>query len=146
MAGTSSVSLYDSTINAAGKKIRRLKWAWAVTGTVTTATGGTIQRPVTGRIIGIKAVPGVGAGHAPKAAYDIDILDAINGMNVLNDDGDDFATAITDTGNIRVPVDSQNNRPIYLVGETLSFSGANLSDGGAADAADGVFYLYIREP
>ena len=146
MANTATVTLYDSMVAAPGKKIRRLKWAWAVTGTTTAAPGGATQRPVTGHILGIKAVPGVGAGHAPKAAYDIDILDAENGMNVLNDAGDNFAQGITDVGNIRVPVDSQNSQPIPLVEETLSFSGANLSDGGGADAADGVFYLYIVEP
>ena len=125
-----------------GHKILRVWWVWATTSGTTSASGGSTTFPITGEILGIKAEPD--GTNKPADNYDVTIVDAINGMDVLNSDAINLPQALTGVGNIRVPVDSQNSRPIYLVDETLSFAGTALN-GGAGDSA-GTFYIYIREP
>jgi len=107
----------------------------------TAVSGGSVPSPVTGQIIGIKAEPDT--INMPPDDYDITIVEATNGMDVLNSDAVDLPQSATSVENIRVPLDNLNSRLIYLTNETLSFSGDILALGSPAS---GVFYLYIREP
>lgn len=120
------------------RQLRVIKWSWSTGAAETTAAGGNALN-VTGEILGIKAEPDGTA--KPADDYDVTIVDAVNGMDVLNSDAVNLPQAITSVENIRVPVDFQNSRPIYLVNENLSFSGS-----GLGNSAVGAFYLYVLEP
>ena len=122
------------------KGVREILWTWTSTDGTATATGGSVNG-VTGTIIGIYAVPSIVS--VPDDDYDIDILDAGNSHDVLNGAGDDLPQAAVSDENRRFPVDWLNSGPIFLVNETLSFSGANLN---AAGTATGKLYFYILLP
>jgi len=125
-------------LSPGARQLRVIKWSWSTGAAETTAAGGSVYA-VTGEILGIKAEPD--GTDKPADNYDITIVDAINGMDVLNSDAINLPQAVTGVGNIRVPLDNLNSRPIYLVNESLSFSG-----GGLGNSAKGVFYLYVLEP
>jgi len=122
------------------KGVREIVWTWTSTDGTATATGGSINA-VTGTIIGIYAVPDTVS--VPDDDYDIDITDAGNSHDVLNGAGDNFPQAAVSDENRRYPVDWLSSGPIFLVNETLSFTGANLNTAGTAT---GKLYLYILLP
>jgi len=122
------------------KGVREIIWTWTSTDGTATATAGSVNG-VTGTIIGIYAVPSTVS--VPDDDYDIDILDAGNSHDVLNGAGDNLPQAAVSDENRRFPVDWLSSGPIFLVNETLSFSGANLNGAGTAI---GKLYLYILLP
>jgi hypothetical protein len=142
-AGGTVTKAGDKTIkgNQFTKGVRILQWNWetdAVSTTAATVTGEEYHN-VTGRIMGIEAVPSTTA--APDDNYDIEIKAVTSNFDILNGAGDDLPNSVQSDENIRCPGDWKSGKDIPLVNKTIKFWGS-----GLGNSAAGTFYLYIELP
>lgn len=131
--GTSRI--YEFWDNDRGKKTREIIWYWvSSSGTATISGGKTYGHR--GKIVKCWSHS---INSSAEGSYDIEILNAYD-MDVLHSDGANLPAEASDESCRFTPLDDAGNFR-YLMGDELTFSGANLN---LAGDASGEFHLLFE--
>lgn len=138
-AGTVTLTS-DDTEQYPNSVIRTLKWTISSTSGSSTMTGGTATG-VAGTIKSVKAEPNT--TNKPDDNYDIEGLDAVNSMDMFQNDLWNMPQSATVNGNMRVPLTADVGDRITLYGQDIQLSVTNFNASGTATS---VLYMYVVLP